>query len=248
MTISYWNTCLFVVFCFVSTISIAQDTPQYSIGVLSSHSSSIYKQTSKNEFFTPFGSYESDTFFIKQTSIGYHISKIIDFSITYKNDFFDPDDSSNVDMQQLDKRKEGAYAKLSANLGIFNATVEQDMLGRHDGFTVNGGVNLPLFYEPIIPLILKGSLNYIYTDKSMSNYLYSVSEAESDLTGNRIAAHTSESTNAIRYGLQAILPLTKRFTFITVLGYTTYSDDVTASPIVSKSHNYSAAMIATYKL
>ena len=217
-----------------------------SIGVLVNESSSIYLDTNKDNVFAPFLSYDSDTFFIKQRSIGYHLTSYLDASIAYKDNFFDPDDSTNADMQLLDRRKGGVYAKGSVRASIFNATIEQDISGRHDGYTIQAGVHLPLYSALEAPLIVRGSIDYIYMDEQMSEYLYSVSASESARTSGRIANFSIKDTTAIKYGLRTISPITNNLNIVTILNYVRYSDEVGSSPIVSKNYHYSGTILANY--
>lgn len=234
---------LFSLLCVYSGFAKADST--YSIGLLASYSSSIYKGIDDDSILVPAPSYDSATFFFKSLSFGYHLSDNLDVAIGYQTTHFDPHDSTDGDIQRLDKRGGGFTADAAFKYGIFNTKVRQDISGKHNGFIANVGLGVPLLFTK--SFFVKGGFKYNYISKKMSEHLYSVSTAESNIVANRIATHASNSTSNKQYSLQFIAPLSKQTTIITILSHTEYDDETTASPLIEKSSNNSATFIASYK-
>lgn len=229
----------------INTNSVFSET-QRSVGFLVNKSSSIYLDTDIDAIVAPSLSYDSETFFIKQRSVGYHFNNHLDASIAYKDSFFEPDISNNTDMQQLDRRKGGLYAKSNLQYSLFSASIEQDILGRHNGYTVQAGIKLPLYLVLNTPFIIQGNLDYFYMDEKMSNYLYSVSSTESIRTSGRIKNYSIKNSTAIKYSLQAILALSNNFNITSILSHIRYDDKIKSSPIIEKNYNSSATIIVSY--
>ena len=228
-----------------ANIALAQESSTYSVGALVNYSTSIYKKVDSDTIVFPLVSYDSDTIFIKERGIGYHTSKNVDISIAYKDAYFDPDDSDDSDIRQLDKRQDAIVAKAEFKFSVLQAEIEQDISGRHDGFSASAGIGFPLLFTS--SFFVKGSVGYTYTSKEMSQHLYSVSASESARTAGRITEHSSDSTTAVDYNLQLIMPLNKRATFVTVLSHTKHDDEVISSPLIAKGHNNSVTILASYK-
>ncbi|AWY00547.1 hypothetical protein A8139_11520 [Marinomonas primoryensis] len=213
------------------------------LGFFTNYSTSIYKGVDSGVESLPFLSYDSDNFFLQGTSIGYHASKEIDFSLNYNESFFDPSNSDNNNMKKLDERHGGLTAKSAIELGILKVELEQDLSGKSDGFSANSLISVPLYHGSYT---LIGSIGYTYNSEKLSQHLYSVSMVESARTSGAIATHTSKSTSYMSYGVSIIKPLSKNFTVTTDLTHIRFSDSVEASPIVTKNNKTAVEVILIY--
>jgi outer membrane protein len=215
----------------------------FELDFFANYSTSIYKGVDSGVEILPFLSYDSDSFFLQGTSIGYHASKEIDFSLNYNESFFDPINSDDNNIKKLDERKGGLTAKSSIELGVLKIELEQDLSGESDGFSANSLISIPLYYSSYT---LIGSIGYTYNSEKLSQHLYSVSFAESTRTSGAIATHTSKSTHYITYGISMIKPLSKKITLTTDLTHIRFSDNVEASSIVTKNNKTAVKAILTY--
>lgn len=163
----------------------------------------------------------------------------------YKDDFFEPDTSNNIDMQQLDRRKGGVYAKSNIKYKLFSVSIEQDILGRHNGYTIQAGIRFPLYLVLNTPFVIQGNIDYFYINEKMSNYLYSVSSTESIRTSGRILHYSIKDSTAIKYSVRTISSFLNNFNITSILSCIIY-DEINASPIVDKNNIYSATVIFSY--
>ena len=235
---------LFLVFLLSNTL-LAKD-PSWSIGAISNYSTSLYKETDGENKSFPLITYDSDTIFVKELGIGYHLLNGLDVSLIYKDSLFDPDDSNNNDIQQLNERDAGVLLKGNLNLGLLKIEIGQDISGNYNGHYASAAIGAPLYIGSFIAV---GAVKYIYNDQKRSEHLFSVSAQESALTGGTIAAHDIDSgTTAVSYGVRFIKPLTDRFKIIAGISHLRYHSDITASPIVDKKYQNSINLIAAYAL
>ncbi|TBR43196.1 MipA/OmpV family protein [Marinomonas agarivorans] len=237
----------FTVICitFLLTSVTAQADSSYSMGILGIHSSSIYKGVDSDSNVFPSISYDSDTFFFKELSFGYHVTEHFDVAIGHIDSHFDPDDSDNSDIKMLDEREGGFVAKAAVKFGIFSAEIKQDISGEHTGFSANAKIGVPLLFTDTF--FLAGSIGYTYLSKKMSEHLYDVSAAESARVSGNISTHDSTSTSTRDFGLRLIMPLSKQATIITILSHKEYDDEAISSPLVEDDSSNSIIFIASYK-
>ena len=205
-----------------------------SVGVVGATSESVYKETSNRSTSLPNIGYQGDHFYLQLPEVGYRFlprqsAQNVSVGISYEGLSFDPSDSSNADIQQLDERDPSIMAFASYQFGILSTKVAQDISGKHDGYYAQIGVGYPI---PIGSWRIIPSLSYRHMDSKMSNHLFGISESESIRTGNAIAAYDSGAISQIKYGVRAIYPLTPNANLILGISQTKFDDDILKSPIV----------------
>ncbi len=90
---------------------------QWSIGA-AAYSPSFYKNTSSNTSIIPVSGYEGEHIFLRGLSGGYRLYPVgtpqnIIFRFMYDPRTFQPEDSDNIAMQQLDERKSSILGGVS---------------------------------------------------------------------------------------------------------------------------------------
>lgn len=220
-----------------------------SIGIMSGYSESIYKETDSKSDFFPALSYKGDQFFITYPEIGYHLIpknpiQSLSAGLRYVPSPFDPADSNNSDMQLLDYRHDSGMAFISYRLGPVTTKLAQDVTGVHNGYygQVSLGYPIPIGNFRIIP-----SISYQYLNAEISNYMFGVSQNESNNTGNAISSYDSPATSRVSYGATAIYSITENLNTIIAIKQTQYNDDIKESPIVSDDSVNSFLVGISYK-
>lgn len=214
-----------------------------SLGVIGTKSESVYKETSSRSASLPNIGYEGEHFYLQLPEVGYRFlprksPQNIAVGISYEGLSFDPDDSSNTDIQLLDERDPSVMAFASYRIGFLSTKIAQDISGKHDGYYAQVGVGYPI---PIGTWKIIPSLSYRHMDSKMSNHLFGISRNESIRTGGAIAAYDSGAISQIRYGVRAIYPITSNTNLILGINQTQFDDDILKSPIVENNTVTSAS-------
>lgn len=205
-----------------------------SLGVIGTTSESVYKETSSRSASLPNVGYQGEHFYFQLPELGYRFlprQSLQNFAvgISYEGLSFDPDDSSDADIQQLDERDPSIMAFASYRLGIFSTKVAQDISGKHDGYYAQLALGYPI---PVGTWKIIPSLSYRHMDSNMSNHLFGISESESIRTGGALAAYDSGAISQIRYGVRAIYPITPNANLILGISQTKFDSDILQSPII----------------
>ena len=205
-----------------------------SLGVIGAASESMYKETESNGNYLPNISYEGEHFFLKAPEIGYRFlpkqsPQNFSAGLSYERSNFDPDDSDNVSIQQLDDRDDSIMAFASYKAGPLSTKFAQDISGEHDGYyaQIALGYPLPVGAWKVIP-----SISYRYMDSKMSNHLFGVSQSESVNTGGAIAAYDSGAISQIKYGIRGIYPLSTNVNLMLGIYHTKFDKEILKSPII----------------
>jgi outer membrane protein len=216
----------------LTTSAIAQ--AETNLGIIAAKSGSLYKDTDSESTFLPNLSYESDHFFLRLPEVGYRFfpkqsPQNIAIGLSYESTGFDPDDSDNANIRQLDDRDASIMAFASYQLGPVTTKVAQDVSGEHDGYyaQISAGYPIPLGSWRVIP-----SIAYRYMDSKMSNHLFGVSQAESDRTGGAINAYDTEAVSSIRYGVRGVYSLSDNVNLLLGISHTQFDDKILKSPII----------------
>ncbi|MGO2513191.1 MipA/OmpV family protein [Marinomonas polaris] len=216
----------------LSTPIIAQ--ADGSLGIIGAVSESVYKETDTQSKLLPNISYEGEHFFLQLPEIGYRFlpkqaPQNFAIGFSYESSNFDPDDSDNINIQQLDDRDDSIMAFASYRVGPISTKFAQDISGEHDGYyaQIALGYPLPVGAWKVIP-----SISYRYMDSKMSNHLFGVSQSESVNTGGAIAAYDSGAVSQIRYGVRGIYPLSTSVNLMLGINHTKFDSEILKSPIV----------------
>ncbi|MBJ7536825.1 MipA/OmpV family protein [Marinomonas transparens] len=206
-----------------------------SLGIFGTLSESIYKDTDSKSRALPNISYEGENFYFKLPEIGYRFlpqksMQNLAVGVAYQASKFDPDDSSDTNIKQLDDRDDSVMAFASYQLGrMFKTKLAQDISGTHDGFSAEVELSYPM---PVASWRVIPSISYSYMDSKMSNHAFGVSQSESAQTGGTIAAYDSSSVSLVTYGIKAMYPVTKSVNIMLGVSQSKYDDDILNSPLV----------------
>ncbi|QUX92836.1 MipA/OmpV family protein [Marinomonas sp. A3A] len=205
-----------------------------SIGVIGAVSESVYKETDNQAKFLPNIGYEGENFFLQLPEVGYRFlpkqsPQNFSVGLSYESSNFDPDDSDDINIQQLDDRDDSIMAFASYKIGPLSTKLAQDISGEHDGYyaQIALGYPLPVGAWKVIP-----SISYRYMDSKMSNHLFGVSRSESANTGGTITAYDSGAIAQIRYGIRGIYPLSESVNLMLGINHTRFDSEILKSPIV----------------
>ncbi|NLQ16514.1 MipA/OmpV family protein [Marinomonas sp. M1K-6] len=214
------------------------------LGVIGAMSQSIYKDVDSRSAFLPNINYQGEHFFIGLPETGYRFlpKKSVQnaaIGLSYDSSSFDPDDSDDINIQQLDDRDASIMAFASYKYGPVTTKLAQDISGEHDGYyaQISAGYPIPMGHWKIIPTI-----SYRYMNSKMSNHLFGISPAESNRTGGSITAHDADAISFVRYGVRGMYSLSQNISLMLGVVHTKYDDDVLKSAIVED--NASTSVLA----
>ncbi|MCB5161695.1 MipA/OmpV family protein [Marinomonas algarum] len=242
--VSYAKLLCFLVFFSFYDEAFAAGESAFSLGALGIYSNSIYQDVDAEAQLLPYAAFDNGRFFVKGLIVGYHFSPYLDAAIKYPDTYFDPDDSSDKNIQRLNERESGALAKIDLKLGMVKFGLIQDLSGDFDEYSLSSTVTLPLYKGAFF---VTGAVSYVYNSRALSENKYSVSDTESLRTGGTINAYDSARVNELRYTLSFIQPFSQRLTLITNLSHTNYDDVVVKSPIVEKDKKTGITAILSYR-
>lgn len=205
-----------------------------NLGIIAVKSEPLYKDMDSESTFLPNFSYEGEHFFLRLPEIGYRFlpkqsTQNMSVGLSYESTGFDPDDSNNANIRQLDDRDASIMAFASYQLGPVTTKIAQDVSGEHDGYyaQISAGYPIAAGAWTVIP-----SIAYRYMDSNMSNHLFGVSQAESVRTGGAINAYDTDAISSVRYGVRGIYPVFKSLNLMLGISHTRFDKDILKSPIV----------------
>jgi len=219
---------------------MANQSP-WSLGVGAAFSPKVYRGTPSNNVVIPMIGYEGEHFFFRGFSAGYRLNparSTHNFIIRaiYDARAFKPQDSDVADMKLLDEREATVLGGLSYQyltaVGMLEASVGADILNTYNGFYGELAWRLPFRFSRggITPAI-----GYSYNDNKLNQYLYGVSEEESNRTGNRIEAFDINGSGQYFIGLSGYFLLTKNIVLNGGVRYTNLEGDIEDSPILDST-------------
>lgn len=233
---------------FLGSINTAQ-ADSWSLGAAVAVSPNPYRETTTKVMPLPMINYESDTFYIRGLSAGYHLwnsdSDTLSLNVIYSPMHFDPDDSNNNQMRRLDKRRSTLLAGTGYthrdSWGMIRTQISADVLNNSNGW-VGDAAYLYAFNMDALRIV--PGIGMRWSSKKQNDYYYGVSSSESRRSGfDRYEAGSSWSP---------YLELTTRYqinqswsAFVSG-NYTRLSNTVKDSPMVSKSFSTSAMIGASY--
>jgi outer membrane protein len=162
----------------------------FSIGAAVLSSNPSYVGLKADTIAVPFLGYEGERSYFRGLSLGRHITRTrteqLSLSINLEPFRFRPKESSDVAMQQVDKRGFGASAgvnyQYNTRLGSFSADINTEITGRHNGQRANMTYSLPL-NQPGQRWQLAPEVRLNYTSKDYIRYYFGVSAEESVRSG-----------------------------------------------------------------
>lgn len=221
---------------------------EIGLGVFGSISQKPYKATDPQYIVFPNITYQSERFYLRFPEIGYHLLPRPSFQsfaigLTYDSSGLDPKDSSDTNIRRLDEREDSIMAFASYRLGPITAKLVQDISGEHDGYYTQLSAGYPVFIRSwrIIP-----SISYRHIGSKMSNYLFGVSQSESDKTSGAIETYHTNTTSFVRYGVIGIYPIMKNANVMIGINHTRFDDEIFSSPIIED--NQTTSLISSFML
>ncbi len=149
---------------------------ELSIGAGAAYNESPYRGYNENTKAIPLISYEGDTFYVRQTTLGFILSQSekneLSLTASWMPLEFDPADNDDYAMQQLDKRDSTAMAGVAwyhhERWGTVKASAAADVLDNSNGWVGE----LSVFHKMQIGrLSLTPALGVLYYDENFSDYI-----------------------------------------------------------------------------
>ncbi|MZI92790.1 hypothetical protein F9817_06235 [Vibrio sp. CAIM 722] len=240
-----------IVFAGITTLNQAIAAPSpWSIGVGGGVSSELYKDTHSDSNATLLGGYDGEHIYLKGTELGYRLfakdaKQNVMLRVLYDGRHFDPSDSDDQQMKQLDKRHGtgliGPKMQIKTAAGTFESGVAVEFTGEHQGYLATVGWSYPLIMGNmgIIP-----NLGYEHNSEKMANYLYGVSDHEARHSG--IQRYHVNGAGQYYMGVNGFFKLTEHIRFDSGLRFTHYDSEIKDSPIVAHGNNAALFVAASY--
>lgn len=228
---------------------------QWSFGAAASYSPAVYQDTPSNQIVIPVIGYESDRFFMRGFSAGYRLfparsAQNIIFRLVYDPRTLKPQDSGDVGIQQMDKRKSTVLGGVSYQLitlaGLLEATVGSDVGFVHNGLYAEAAWRLPIRQRgwTVIP-----SVGYAYNSSRLNEHLYGVSKEEAvraQAVGSTISEFNAGWDGQYFIGLSGFMNLTNHLRVTGGGRYTNYEGNIEKSPLIESGIHTSANVGVTY--
>lgn len=214
---------------------------ELSVGAGAAYNESPYRGYNENTRAVPLISYEGDSFYVRQTTLGYILSK------SEKNEFsltaswmpleFDPSDNDDHAMKKLDKRDSTAMAGVAwyhhERWGSVKASASADILDNSNGWVGE----VALFRQmPIGQLSLTPAIGVLYYDENFSDYYYGVSENESRRSG--LASYSAQDSWVPYVSLTAKYPITDHIVLMASAAYSVLPDEIKDSPMIDRDDSF----------
>jgi len=229
--------------CLASSSVMAQTIPPWTLGAISTTSTSVHLETDEETEVWPLVVYQGEHVYFQGIELGYRLFPLqsfqnVSFGLSLENENYNPDDSDNTDMHKLDDRDLTLMTVAAYRIGPVTFKAGQDIIGEHDGFfgEITAKLRLKVNDVGVSPAI-----SYRYLDEKLSNHIYGVSQAESNRTSGNIAAYDSGSTQRISYSLAMNYPLTPSFILNFKFTHHRYND-INDSPIVEDDYSNAATL------
>ncbi|MGF1907292.1 MULTISPECIES: MipA/OmpV family protein [Aliivibrio] len=218
------------------TNSVNAKISQWSIGAAAAYSPSFYKETPSNTTVIPMIGYEGEHIFLRGFSGGYRLYPIgspqnIIFRFVYDPRTFQPEDSKNTEMQQLDERKStvlgGVSYQMITHIGIIEFTGGTDVGRAHNGLYAEAAWRLPIRGKgwAVTP-----SFGYSYNSQRLNNHLYGVSAEEAQRSG--IEEFDADWDGQFFIGLSTYFHVTPNIRVTGGLRYVNLEGNLEQSPMI----------------
>lgn len=187
----------------------------------------------------PLVSYEGDDFYFKSLTAGYYLWKDdknkFSLTATYIPFVFDPDDSDDHQMKNLNKRRgtlmSGLAYSHNEDWGTLRATFSGDVLNNSNGLVADAAYLYPIHQDnwALIP-----SFGVMWNSSNQNDYYYGVSKDESRRSG--MSSYSADDSFNPYAELSARYNFTKDWQAFFTGRYIRLADEVKDSPMVDKSY------------
>ena len=231
------NAVALIAFSFMASASAAE----FSLGAGAVYNESPYRGYNDNVHAAPLVSYESESFYFRQTTLGYILSKSKsnEFSVTasWMPLQFDPADNDDHAMKQLDKRDSTAMVGAAwyhhEQWGSLKVSAAADVLDNSNGWVGE----MSLFRQmPMGKLMLTPAVGVLYYDENFNEYYYGISGNESRRSG--LSSYSPGDSWTPYVALTAKYPLTANLTLLASANYSVLPDDIKNSPMVDRDDSF----------
>jgi MipA family protein len=219
-----------------NTISFAGN---WSIGGGGLLSENAYRQTSINKLIIPFISYQGRyvSLYGPFAKLRYPLNEqnIIGTAFQMGLQNYDPNDSSSIEMQQLNKRPRlfyfGPFYRYKSEYGDIIANVSTDVSGKSNGGSF---ANIRYSYtikESTMKYYVRPAVGLVWNNKKLNQHFYEVSPAEGVASG--FSVYTPKSTFAPFGSLFAGIRITDRLYWTNIANISYIPKTITNSPMAS---------------
>jgi Outer membrane protein V len=221
------------------SVGVSAET-RVSAGVIGAFSPQVYKDTDTDPLVVPTVNVDTDHFYFRGLTAGARLAPKdsthnLVLSATYDPRRFDPADTDDPQLSQLDKRDASIVAALAyqyhSPIGRFQAAVGEGVTKDRDG--VYGEVSWKYgFNHPrwgVSP-----EVGYAYNSHELNQHLYGVSATEASRVSG-IEAYEPGSAGHYFVGASGYLMLTERIQLLGGVRYTNLDDEIAHSPMVDQS-------------
>ncbi|HHO0850063.1 TPA: MipA/OmpV family protein [Escherichia coli] len=214
---------------------------ELSIGAGAAYNESPYRGYNENTKAIPLISYEGDSFYVRQTTLGFILSQSekneLSLTASWMPLEFDPADNDDYAMQQLDKRDSTAMAGVAwyhhERWGTVKASAAADVLDNSNGWVGE----LSVFHKMQIGrLSLTPALGVLYYDENFSDYYYGISESESRRSG--LASYSAQDAWVPYVSLTAKYPIGENVVLMASAGYSELPEEITNSPMIDRNESF----------
>lgn len=223
------------------TFMASASASELSVGAGVAYNESPYRGYNENTHAVPLISYEGESFYFRQTTLGYILSK------SEKNEFsltaswmpleFDPKDNDDRVMKKLDKRDSTAMAGAAwyhhERWGSIKVSAAADILDNSNGWVGE----VALFHQmPVGNLTLTPAVGVFYYDENFNDYYYGVSGSESRRSG--LDGYSAQDSWVPYISLTAKYPLTNNLVLTASAAYSALPDEIKDSPMIDRDDSF----------
>ncbi|OOE70531.1 MipA/OmpV family protein [Salinivibrio sp. IB282] len=221
------------------TASSAYAETRVSAGVIGAFSPQVYKDTDTDPLVVPTVNVETDHFYFRGLTAGARLAPKgsthnLVLSATYDPRRFDPADTDDPQLSQLDKRDTSIVAALAyqyhSPIGRFQVLAGEGVTHDRDG--VYGEASWKYaFNHPrwgVSP-----EVGYAYNSHELNRHLYGISDSEAARSG--LSAYEPGSAGHYFVGASGYFMLTERIQLLGGVRYTNLDDEIANSPMVDQS-------------
>lgn len=217
---------------------VSADQEPTSLGIGIGWTDSPYRGYSSNYYRIPHIDYDNGLFFIDDLSTGIYLynehNQSVSIGVRYLSNEFNPHDSDNHRLKQLDKRHTTLLTEieysLDTNWGSFSSSISADVLDQSNSVLMNADYSLP-FMEG--NLIIVPTIGINWANKKHNNYYYGISHKESMRSGLRY--HNADSSFTPYAELSAQYKLTDHIATFAGIHVDKLTGDAADSPMVDNS-------------
>ncbi|MGO1295804.1 MAG: MipA/OmpV family protein [Vibrio sp.] len=223
-----------------------------AIGGAYYYNSEIYQDTDSSNDGFPLISYQGEHFYLQGAELGVGLLPLdapqnIVWQVMYDGRHFDPDDSDNLAMQELDKRHAtgltGPELLYALPVGQLAVKAALEFTNEHHGYLLDAAWRYTHRIQGGFGISTK--VGYQYNSSKMANYLYGVSEAEAARTG--IRSYNVGGAGEWYAAVGAFTDLTANMSVFAGAKLTYFDTEIHDSPIVAHEMTRSFNVGMTYR-